>query len=42
MNVKYESNKEKNIKLKNILQKKEVLLKQELANKIFSTFCMGK
>ena len=33
MKAKYENSKEKNIKLKNILQKKEVLLKQELDNK---------
>ena len=33
MKAKFENSKEKNIKLKNILQKKEVLLKQELDNK---------
>ena len=33
MKAKCENSKEKNIKLKNILQKKEVLLKQELDNK---------
>ena len=33
MKAKCDNNKEKNIKLKNILQKKEVLLKQELDNK---------
>ena len=33
MKAKFESNKEKNMKLKNILQKKEALLKQELDNK---------
>ena len=33
MKAKLENSKEKNIKLKNILQKKEVLLKQELDNK---------
>ena len=33
MKAKFENGKEKNIKLKNILQKKEVLLKQELDNK---------
>ena len=33
MKAKYENSKEKNIKLKNILKKKEALLKQELDNK---------
>ena len=33
MKAKYENSKEKNTKLKNILEKKEVLLKQELDNK---------
>ena len=33
MKAKFENSKEKNIKLKNIFQKKEILLKQELDNK---------